>query len=64
MTDEEIKQYLEQHDYAVLAQDGIMDILNTSRQIIKENYDFKTSKMTLTTPYNTFIFDWVLNKIS
>lgn len=64
MTDEEIKQYLEQHDYAVLAQDGIMDILNTSRQIIKENYDFKTSKMTLTTHDNTFIFDWVLNKIS
>lgn len=64
MTDLEIREYLEQHNYAVLAQDGVIDILNTSSQIVKENYDFKTSKMTLTTPDNTFVFDWVLNKIS
>lgn len=62
MTDDEIKEYLEKHNNKVLAQDGIMDILNTSRQIIDKNYDFETRKMTLRTYDNTFVFDWVLRK--
>lgn len=64
MTDEEIKHYLEDCNYKVLARNGISDILNTSHQIINYDYNFETKKMTLTTPDNTFIFDWVLNKIS
>lgn len=64
MTDLEIIEYLEQRNYTVPAQDGLMYILNTSKQIIDTNFDFKTSKMTLLTPDNTFVFDWVINKIS
>lgn len=63
MTDEEIKQYLKDYGYKIPARNGISDILNTSRQIINYNYDFEKNTMTLITPDNTFVFDWVLNKI-
>ena len=60
MTDEEIKQYLLDHSYLIKAQDGILDILNTSYQIIDKHYDPDSSLMTITTPDNTFTFLWVL----
>ena len=37
MSDEEIKQYLIDHSYQVPAQDGILDIFNTSYQIIDKH---------------------------
>lgn len=60
MTDDEIEQYLIDHSYLIKAQDGILDILNTSYQIIESNYDPDSSIMTITTPDNTFSFLWQL----
>ena len=60
MSDEEIKQYLIDHSYQVPARDGIMDILNTSYQIIDTHYNPRSSVMTIKTPKNTFSFLWVL----
>ena len=60
MSDEEIKQYLIDHSYLIEAQDGILDIFNTSYQIIDRHYDPDSSLMTITTPDNTFTFLWVL----
>ena len=60
MSDEEIKQYLIDHSYQVPAQDGILDIFNTSYQIIDTHYNPRSSVMTITTPNNTFSFLWVL----
>ena len=60
MTDEEILKYLRDRNFQVSASDGIMDILNTSYQIIDTHYNPRSSVMTITTPKNTFLFLWVL----
>lgn len=60
MTDEEITQYLRDRNFQVSASDGIMDILNTSYQIIDTHYNPRSSVMTIKTPKNTFSFLWVL----
>ena len=60
MTDEEILKYLIDRNFQVSASDGIMDILNTSYQIIDTHYNPISSVMTITTPKNTFSFLWVL----
>ena len=60
MSDEEIKQYLIAHSYLIEAQDGILDILNTSYQITSKYYNPRSSVMTIKTPKNTFSFLWVL----
>ncbi len=56
MTDLEIKKYLENRNYIVNSQDVIMDILNTSHQVISELYDFETHIMTIVTKENLFSF--------
>lgn len=58
MTDLEISNYLTRHNYKVEPQNFLMDVLNTSPQIIDEKYDFGTRIMTLITPQNTFSFEW------
>lgn len=63
MTDEEIRQYLKSHNYAVNAQDGIMDIFNTSDQILDSTYDSDTGIMTVKTPENIFKFRWILRRL-
>ena len=60
MTDLEIKKYLDANNWKVNAQDCLMKVLNTSRQIIKTEYDFETRMMTIITPDNEFTFGWVL----
>ena len=60
MSDDEIKSYLLSCGFRVNSQDGILDILNTSYQIIDSHYDPDSSLMTITTPDNTFTFLWVL----
>ena len=60
MTDEEIKQYLIDHHFQISASDDILDIFNTSYQIIDTHYNHRISVMTITTPKNTFSFLWVL----
>ncbi len=60
MTDQEIKKYLDGHNWAVDAQDAFMDIFNTSPQITDELYDFKNHIMTIITLDNTFTFKWLL----
>ena len=60
MTDEEILKYLRDRNFQVPARDGIMDILNTSYQIIDIYYNHRSSVMTIKTLKNTFSFLWVL----
>lgn len=60
MSDEEIKQYLIDHQFQIPASDGILDIFNTSYQIIDKHYDPDSGITTITTPKNTFSFLWVL----
>ena len=60
MTDEEILKYLKDRNFQVSASDGIMDILNTSYQIIDTHYNPRSSVMTIKTPKNIFSFLWVL----
>ena len=60
MSDEEIKQYILDHSHIIDAQDGILDIFNTSYQIIDKHYDSNSGIMTIKTPDNTFSFLWVL----
>ena len=62
MTDLEIKQYLDENNWAVKAQDCIMKVFNTSSQIINTEYNFDTGMMTVKTPENTFTFNWILGK--
>jgi hypothetical protein len=63
MLDYEIKQYLEKNNYRVNSQDCLMNVLNTSPQIIDTIYDFETRTMTIITPDNEFTFEWVLRKL-
>lgn len=60
MTDNEIYQYLSDHNWSVKAQDGLMDILNTSYQIECSYYDSATKTMTIITSDNIFTFEWRL----
>lgn len=62
MTDLEIKQYLDENNWSVNAQDCLMKVFNTSYQIISTKYNFKNGMMTIITPDNKFIFEWVLGK--
>lgn len=58
MTDLEISSYLVQRNFKVNSQNFLMDVLNTSPQIINEEYDFQTRLMKITTLQNTFSFEW------
>lgn len=58
MTDHEISSYLTQHNFKVDSQNFLMDVLNTSPQIINEEYDFQAKIMTLITEQNSFSFKW------
>lgn len=58
MTDPEIFEYLSNHNFKVKAQEFLMDVLNTSHQIIDEKYDFNTKTMSIVTPNNKFSFKW------
>ena len=60
MSDEEIERYLSDHQFTIKAQDGILDIFNTSYQIIDKHYDPNSGIMTIKTPDNTFSFLWKL----
>ena len=61
MTDQEIKQYLSDHNWSVDAEDCVMDMFNSSYQIIDKKYDGKTGLMTINTPDNEFTFEWNLH---
>lgn len=63
MTDEEIKQYLDSHNWSVDAHDCTMKVFNRSYQILSNYYDPETGLMTLITPDNEFIFKWNLREI-
>lgn len=64
MTDTEIQKYLEDHNGEVNAHDGIMEIFNTSPQIVGYEYDPDTGIMTVITKENKFKFSWVLKHYS
>lgn len=60
MSDAEINEYLSKNNFVVNAQDCLMKVFNTSKQIIDSNYDFLTGMMTIKTPDNVFTFRWEL----
>ena len=64
LSDAEIKEYLESRDWEVDAMDAVMDILNTSSQIMYTEYDMDSSEMTIITKDNVFKFKWKLKKYS
>lgn len=59
----EIKQYLDENNWSVDAQDCLMRVLNTSNRIISTNYENETGMMTLITPDNSFTFKWMLTEL-
>lgn len=60
MTDQEIKEYLDNNNWSIDALDAFMNIFNTSPQIINKYYDFENHIMAIKTEENTFTFKWVL----
>ena len=62
MTDSEIKQYLDNHNWSVDAQDCVLEVFNTSHQILDKIYDFETSMITIITPDNNFTCNWNLHQ--
>lgn len=65
MTDTEISEYLQQHNYEVYGQDFIMDVSNNSYQIRDMDLDYKTMIMTIYTDNeNKFRFKWLLHNLS
>ena len=63
MTDAEIKQYLDENNWEVNANDCIVKVLNLSKQIISTDYNVENEAMTIVTPDNVFTFKWVLEKL-
>ncbi len=63
MTDLEIKQYIDKNKGIINAQDCVMNILNTSHQIVSEKYDFNSKTMILKTPDNIFTFKLILGQL-
>lgn len=63
MNDLEIKEYLEKVNWSVDSNDFIINVLNTSHQIVNKLYNFDTHKMTIITPENKFTFKWNLKKL-
>lgn len=58
MTDLEIKQYLYNNNWTVNPQDFLMNVLNTSNQIIDEHFDFEKHIYTIITHDNVFTVKW------
>lgn len=63
MSDIEIFSYLNDNDWSVKAQDFLMDVINTSKQIINKRYNRETGTMTINTPDNEFTFKWILGNL-
>lgn len=63
MTDLEIKKYLDDHNWAINAQDAISNIFNTSPQIIDKKYDYENHIMTISTLENIISFKWILGNL-
>lgn len=64
LTDNEIREYLESKNWEIDATDAVMNIMNTSDQIISAKYNIKSSEMILITPDNIFKFKWKLKNYS
>ena len=62
LDDKEIREYLEARNWEVDALDAVMDILNTSDQIISAEYDPTSSIMRIVTRENIFSFRWKLKQ--
>lgn len=62
MTNFQIYKYLENNKWKITAQDMIMNILNTSPQIINEEYDFDTHTMIIKTSEIDFKFTILLGE--
>lgn len=60
MTDLEILDYIKANNYKVRAQEFVLNVFNTSPQILDTVYNFETRIMTIITPDNEFTFEWVL----
>lgn len=58
MSDAEISNYLYKNNNKLNALDCLINILNTSPQIIDEKYDYDSGIMMITTPDHTFKFKW------
>lgn len=62
MTDTEIMGYIKMNNYKINAQEFVLDVLNTSPQILDTIYNSENKMMTIITPDNKFTFEWVLGR--
>ena len=64
MTDEQIENYLNQHQWSVDPSDFIDKVLNTSPQVYEHKlYEPENSLLTIYTPTNKFTFHWKLREL-
>ena len=62
MTDTEIMGYIKMNNYKINAQEFVLNVLNTSPQILDTIYNSENKMMTIITPDNEFTFEWVLGR--
>jgi hypothetical protein len=62
MTDIEIMGYIKTNNYKINAQEFVLNVLNTSPQILDTIYNSENKMMTIITPDNKFAFEWVLGR--
>lgn len=62
MTDTEIMGYIKTNNYKINAQEFVLNVLNTSPQILDTIYNSENKMMTIITPDNKFTFEWVLGR--
>lgn len=63
MTDLELEEYLNQHDWSVIPNDFIHDVMNTSPQVTIYYYDSENKLMTIETDEQRFIFHWNIKEL-
>ena len=63
MTDLEIENYLNQHEWSVVPNDFIHDVMNTSPQVTIYYYDSENKLMTIETGKKRFIFHWNIKEL-
>ena len=62
MTDTEIMGHIKMNNYKINAQEFVLNVLNTSPQILDTIYNSENKMMTIITPDNEFTFEWVLGR--
>lgn len=63
MTDLELEEYLNQHEWSIKPNDFIHDVMNTSPQVSISHYDSENKLMTVETGEMRFTFHWDIKEL-